>query len=166
MVKNQVTSLVIPAYRATICLLSVFNRGRLLLRTPGPVPFGTNVETILSWTCHVYGPYEFRTSLGTSIFASLYLNDIESFLGKNNIKGDECVSTELEESLNKRLSKLSCRMQMWNVDKCSVNKYLRNNTDSPMNFWTIFSNPIENMDSYMPEGRGGLRLWKNVWIMF
>ena len=47
------------------------NRGRLLLRTPGPVPFGTcicsNVETILSWTCHVYGPFEFRTSLGTSI---------------------------------------------------------------------------------------------------
>ena len=33
--------------------------------------FGTcicsNVETILSWTCHVYGPFEFRTSLGTSI---------------------------------------------------------------------------------------------------
>ena len=47
------------------------NRGRLLLRTPGPVLFGTcicsNVETILSWTCHVYGPFEFRTSLGTSI---------------------------------------------------------------------------------------------------
>ena len=35
------------------------------------VPFGicicSNVETILSWTCHVYGPFEFRTSLGTSI---------------------------------------------------------------------------------------------------
>ena len=35
------------------------NRGRLLLRTPGPVPFGTcfcfNVETILSWTCCVSG---------------------------------------------------------------------------------------------------------------
>ena len=33
--------------------------------------FGTcicsNVETILSWTCHVYGPFEFWTSLGTSI---------------------------------------------------------------------------------------------------
>ena len=33
------------------------NRGRLLLRTSGPVPFGTcicsNVETIFSWTCHV-----------------------------------------------------------------------------------------------------------------
>ena len=47
------------------------NRGRLLLRTPGPVPFGTcirsNVKTILSWTCHVYGPFEFRRSLGTSI---------------------------------------------------------------------------------------------------
>ena len=41
------------------------------LRSPDPVPFGTcicsNVETILSWTCHVYGPFEFRTSLGTSI---------------------------------------------------------------------------------------------------
>ena len=37
------------------------NRWRLLLRTPGPVPFGTcicsNVETILFWTCHVYGPF-------------------------------------------------------------------------------------------------------------
>ena len=37
----------------------------------GPVLFGnyicSNVETILSWTCHVYGPFEFRTSLGTSI---------------------------------------------------------------------------------------------------
>ena len=51
-----------------VCLA---NRGRLLLRTPGPVPFGTcicsNVETIHSRTCHVYGPFEFRTSLGTSI---------------------------------------------------------------------------------------------------
>ena len=27
----------------------------------------TYVETILSWTCHVYGPFEFRTSLDTSI---------------------------------------------------------------------------------------------------
>ena len=48
------------------------NRGRLVLQTPGPVPFGTyicsNVETILSWTCHVYGPFVFRTSLGISIF--------------------------------------------------------------------------------------------------
>ena len=52
------------------------NRGRLLLRTPGPVPFGTcicsNVETILSWTCHVYGPFESRTSLGTSVL--LYMS--------------------------------------------------------------------------------------------
>ena len=48
------------------------NRGRLLLRTPGPFPFETcicsNIETILSWTCHVYGPFEFRASLGTSIW--------------------------------------------------------------------------------------------------
>ena len=47
------------------------NRGRTLLRIPSPVPFGacicSNVETILSCTCHVYGLFEFRTSLGTSI---------------------------------------------------------------------------------------------------
>ena len=34
-------------------------RGCLLLRTPGPVPFGTcicsNVETIFTWVCHVFG---------------------------------------------------------------------------------------------------------------
>ena len=50
--------------------------GRLLPRTPGPVQFGTsicyNVETILTWTCHVYGPFEFRTSLGTSILLLIY----------------------------------------------------------------------------------------------
>ena len=49
------------------------NRGCLPLWTPGHVPFGTcicsNVETIHSWTCHVYGPFEFRTSVDTSIFA-------------------------------------------------------------------------------------------------
>ena len=61
------------------------NRGRLLLRTPGPVPFGTcicsNVETILSWTCHVYGPFEFRTSLGNSILliASLPVHSLFNF---------------------------------------------------------------------------------------
>ena len=42
-----------------------------MIRTPGLVLFGTcicsNAESILSWTCHVYGPYEVRTSLGTSI---------------------------------------------------------------------------------------------------
>ena len=45
-------------------ILDTCDRRRLLLRTPGPVPFGTcicsNVETILSWTCHIYGPFEFR----------------------------------------------------------------------------------------------------------
>ena len=45
---------------------------RLLLRIPGLVPFETcicsKVETFHSWTCHVYGSFEFRTSLGTSIF--------------------------------------------------------------------------------------------------
>ena len=54
----------------TLQRVRLVNRGRLLLWTPGSIPFGTciwsNVETILSWTCHVYGPFEFRTSLGTS----------------------------------------------------------------------------------------------------
>ena len=31
----------------------------------------SHVETIRSWTCHVYGPIEFRTSLGTSILLLL-----------------------------------------------------------------------------------------------
>ena len=58
-------------FHRTLRKIRLANRGRLLLRTPGPVPFGTciccNVETILSWTCHVYGPFEFRTSRVTSI---------------------------------------------------------------------------------------------------
>ena len=62
-------------FHRTMQRVRLANRGRLLLRTPGPVPFGTcicsNVETILSWTCHVYGPFEFRTSLGTSILLTL-----------------------------------------------------------------------------------------------
>ena len=58
-------------FHRTLQRVRLANRGRLLLRTPGPVPFGTcicsNVETNFSWTCHVYGHFEFRTSLGTSI---------------------------------------------------------------------------------------------------
>ena len=58
-------------FRRTLQRMQLATRGRLLLLTPGHVPFGTcicsNVETILSLTCHVYGPFEFRTSLGTSI---------------------------------------------------------------------------------------------------
>ena len=58
-------------FHRTLQRVRLAYRGRLLLRTPGPVPFGTcicsYVETILSWTCHVYGPFEFRTSFGTSI---------------------------------------------------------------------------------------------------
>ena len=63
--------LYIICFHRTLQRARLANRGRLLLRTPGPVPFGTcicsKVETILSWACHVYGPFEFRTSLSTSI---------------------------------------------------------------------------------------------------
>ena len=65
-------------FHRTLQRVWLANRGRLLLRTPGPVPIGTcicsYVETILSWTCHVYGPFEFRTSLGTSISLCTKLN--------------------------------------------------------------------------------------------
>ena len=51
------------------------NRGRLLLRTPGPFPFGTcicsNVDTILSWTCHVYGPSIFLKSPNFSLITNI-----------------------------------------------------------------------------------------------
>ena len=63
-------------FHRTLQRVRLANRGRLLLRTPGPVQFETcicsNFETILSWTCHVYGPFEFRTSLGTSILPLIY----------------------------------------------------------------------------------------------
>ena len=58
-------------FHRTLQRVLIANRGRLLLRTPGSVPFGTcifsNVEAILSRTCHVYEPFEFWTSLDTSI---------------------------------------------------------------------------------------------------
>ena len=41
-------------------------------------PICSNVDTILSWTCHVYGPFEFWTSLGTSIL--LYITGIPSLV--------------------------------------------------------------------------------------
>ena len=62
-------------FQRTLQRVLLAKRGRLLLRTPGPVPFGTcicsNVETVLSWTCHVYGLFEFRISLCTSILLLL-----------------------------------------------------------------------------------------------
>ena len=71
-------------FHRTLQRVRLANRGRLLLRTPGPVPFGTcicsNAETILSWTCHVYRPFEFRTSLGSSVLLR-YAN--EAYAWKN-----------------------------------------------------------------------------------
>ena len=67
----------ILGFLRTLQRVRLANRGRLLLQIPGPVPFGTcicsNFETILSLTCHVYGPFEFRISLGTSILPSVLL---------------------------------------------------------------------------------------------
>ena len=61
-------------FHRTLQRVRLANRGRLLLRTPGPVPAGacicSNVDTILSWTCHVYGHFECCTYPGTSILPS------------------------------------------------------------------------------------------------
>ena len=47
------------SFHKTLQRVRLAKRGRLLLRTPCPVPFGTcicsNVETIFSWPCHVFG---------------------------------------------------------------------------------------------------------------
>ena len=73
-------------FHRTLQRMRLANRGRLLLRTPGPVPFGTwicfNVETILSWTCNIYGPFEFRSSLGTSILLLQKLLRMKLFIGR------------------------------------------------------------------------------------
>ena len=46
-------------FHRTVQRVWLANRGRLLLRTPGPVPFGncicSNVETIFTWACQDFG---------------------------------------------------------------------------------------------------------------
>ena len=70
---NQISG----GFHRTLQRVRLANGGRLLLHAPGPVPFGTcicsNVGTILSWTCHVYGPSEFRTSFGTPILLCAFV---------------------------------------------------------------------------------------------
>ena len=71
-------------FHRTLQRMRLANSGRLLLRTRGPVPFGTcscsNVDTILSWTCtcHIYGPFEFEhpSVLLFCFVAFLYRNSI------------------------------------------------------------------------------------------
>ena len=77
-------------FHRTLQRMRLANRGCLLLRTPGLVPFGScicsHVETILSWTCHVYGLFQFRTSLGTSILLRTGPMGISSSNDKKNMK--------------------------------------------------------------------------------
>ena len=72
----------------TLQRVRLANIGHLLLRTPGPVPFGTcicsNVETILSWTCHVHGLFELWTSLGSSILLLKFVRINSSIKNNNN----------------------------------------------------------------------------------
>ena len=84
-------------YHRTLQRVRLANRGRLLLRTPGPVPFGTcicsNVETILSWACRVCGPFEFRTSLGTSILLCKYSMFLLQHISFSKMKYEPQIST-------------------------------------------------------------------------
>ena len=54
-------------------LVRIANRGRLLLRTPGPVIFWTCICFNSFYICHVYGPFEFRTSIGTSLLLHIII---------------------------------------------------------------------------------------------
>ena len=102
-------------FHRTLQLVRLANRGRLLLRTPGPVPFGTcicsNVETNLSWTCHVYGPFEFRTSLGTSILPFIS----RDLISLNRYRGHK---TDFEKIPSERPILLPC-----NVKGCGCRSY-------------------------------------------
>ena len=99
-------------FHRTLQRVRLANRGRLLLRTPGPVQIGTciwsYVGAILSWTCHVYGPFEFQTSLGTSLFFWSTCNYwfLYGFVWNSiNIKQTEffvtCLSLKVRTDLNR-----------------------------------------------------------------
>ena len=86
-------------FHRTLQRVPIANRGRLLIPTPGRVPFGTcfcsNIETIPSWTRHVYGPFEFRISLDTSICFLYRSSNVsispafhELYLTKSKIQSD------------------------------------------------------------------------------
>ena len=85
-------------FHRTLQQVQLANRGRLLLRATGPVQFGTcicsNFERKIfpSWTLHVYGPFEFRTSLGTSIL--LISSFIQMKWSMTFIGGYRCIERE------------------------------------------------------------------------
>ena len=132
-------------FHRTLQRVRLANRGCLLLRTPGPVPFGTcicsNVETILSWTCHVYGPFEFRTSLGTSILLPIILNGYKVWTGYESFFNILCLyipqhehktTSSYEVHLGKILNKaIKCLVSKWQVDNIKIN-------NTKVNIWYSF----------------------------
>ena len=73
------------SFHRTLQRVRLANRGRLLLRTPGPC-ICSYVETILSWTCHIYEPFEFRTSLGKSILLRYEFSIDYTFLNNVHVR--------------------------------------------------------------------------------
>ena len=92
-------------FHGTLQRVWLANRECLFLRTPDPVPFWacicSNIETILSWTCHVYGPFEFRTSLCTSILLVMQ-NILRYHLWGKRIKMHLSIPWVLDKSFPKR----------------------------------------------------------------
>ena len=120
-------------FHRTLQRVWLANRRRLLLRTPGPVPFGTcicsNVETILSWTCHVYGPFEFRTSLGTSILL-LWLKPIYTYnVGSKNYHMQQYFDCTV---ILKRYKANVSMVTFWKAPGCDRQKY---NLRREVDFW-------------------------------
>ena len=91
----------------------------LLLRTPGSVSFWTcictNVETILSWTCHVYGPFdhEFGTSSLLDFSPRIPLGTFSILLGTSILLSLVCMWVEpyLSNLLYKSLQTMACAIR-------------------------------------------------------
>ena len=81
-------------FHTTLQRVRLANRGRLPLKTPGPVPFGacicSNIETIFTWAWALFSDVEFRTSLGTSFLFDIgwIMNGIPSNLYYKYIVND------------------------------------------------------------------------------
>ena len=86
-------------FHGTLQRVQIANRGRLILRTPDPVPFGTcicsNADAIFSRNCHIYGAFEFPTSIVTSmlIVSSPYPHFV-------SIENPPCIKTLFMQSMS------------------------------------------------------------------
>ena len=164
-------------FHRTLQRMRLANRGRLLLRTLGTVPLGncicSNVETILSWTRHVYGPFEFWTSLGTSILPFYQLFTIINTIAKllvflwNGINFQNVVI--LLFTLNALFSKINCvfTIQLLMIQialrsgLCPTIKKQLASVSVPISFAVSVENATLSTTNCMYEGIQ--QVWKNCY---